>query len=111
MNKIPDAGDVVVIDFDPQAGHEQAGKRPALVLSPLNFNKVTGFVWVCPITNQSKGYPFEVTITGAYKTTGVALTDQMKSLDREARKLFVVDRVSPECLESAKGLVKTILGE
>ena len=60
MSVVPDIGDVVIVDFNPQAGHEQAGKRPALVLSPKNFNKITGFAWLCPITNQAKGYPFEV---------------------------------------------------
>ena len=93
MSFVPDVGDVVIVDFNPQAGHEQAGKRPALVLSPKNFNKVTGFAWLCPITNQAKGYPFEVMIEGSNKTTGVILTDQMKSLDWSARNLHKVDIV------------------
>jgi mRNA interferase MazF len=109
MSQIPDAGDIVIIDFDPQAGHEQAGKRPALVLSPKQFNKITGFVWLCPITSQVKGYPFEVAVTGSEKTQGVILTDQLKSLDAQARRLKKVDQVSADCLANVKVLIATIL--
>ena len=109
MSEAPDAGDVVIVDFDPQAGHEQAGKRPALVISPYAFNNKTGFAWVCPITNQTKGYPFEVSVTGTVKTTGVILADQMKSLDRIARNLHTVDKVDNACLDNVKQLITTIL--
>ena len=109
MNNIPDIGDVVIVDFNPQAGHEQAGKRPALVLSPKSFNKITGFAWCCPITNQAKGYPFEVIIEGTKKTTGVILTDQMKSLDWSARNLHKVDKINADCLSKVKAIVATIL--
>ena len=109
MNIIPDTGDIVIVDFNPQAGHEQAGKRPALVLSPKSFNKITGFAWLCPITNQAKGYPFEVIIEGTKKTTGVILTDQMKSLDWSARNLHKVDKVNADCLSKVKVIVATIL--
>lgn len=109
MSFVPDIGDVVIVDFNPQAGHEQAGKRPALVLSPKNFNKITGFAWLCPITNQAKGYPFEVTVEGSKKTTGVILTDQMKSLDWSARSLHKVDAVNSDCLLNVKSIVATIL--
>jgi mRNA interferase MazF len=109
MSFIPDTGDVVIVDFDPQAGHEQAGKRPALVLSPQNFNKITGFAWLCPITNQAKGYPFEVKVEGSKKTTGVILADQMKSLDWSARNLRKVDTINSDCLSKVKSLIATIL--
>ena len=109
MSQTPDVGDIVIIDFDPQAGHEQAGKRPALVLSPKQFNKITGFVWLCPITSQVKGYPFEVAVTGSEKTQGVILTDQLKSLDAQARRLKKVDQVSTDCLANVKVLIATIL--
>ncbi|WP_022942093.1 endoribonuclease MazF [Psychromonas hadalis] len=109
MSFVPDVGDVVIVDFNPQAGHEQAGKRPALVLSPKNFNKITGFAWLCPITNQAKGYPFEVTVEGSKKTTGVILTDQLKSLDWSARNLHKVDTVNSDCLSNVKSIVGTIL--
>lgn len=109
MSPAPDVGDIVIVDFNPQAGHEQAGKRPALVVSPESFNKVTGFAWLCPITNQVKNYPFEVKIKGSKKTTGVILTDQMKSLDWSARKLHKVDAVDSDCLSDVKSIVATIL--
>lgn len=109
MSQIPDSGDIVIIDFDPQAGHEQAGKRPALVLSPKQFNKITGFVWLCPITSQVKGYPFEVAVTGSQKTKGVILTDQLKSLDAQSCRLQRVDQVSADCLANVKVLIATIL--
>lgn len=82
---IPDCGDVVWLNFDPQAGHEQAGHRPALVLSPKAYNGKTGLCLVVPMTNQSKGYPFELALPAACRTTGVVLCDQMRSLDWKAR--------------------------
>ena len=83
---VPDRGDVVWIDFDPQIGHEQASRRPALVLSPNDYNKKTGLTVVCPITNKIKGYPFEVVIPGGFKVGGVILSDQVKSLDWKGRR-------------------------
>lgn len=109
MSFVPDVGDIVIVDFNPQAGHEQAGKRPALVLSPQQFNKITGFAWLCPITNQVKGYPFEVKVEGNSKTIGVILTDQMKSLDWSARNLHKVGTVNSECLSNVKSIIATIL--
>ena len=78
----PDSGDIVWLQFDPQAGHEQAGHRPALVLSPASYNRRTGLALCVPMTTRVKGYPFEVSIGGE----GVALADQVKSLDWRARK-------------------------
>jgi mRNA interferase MazF len=81
----PDRGDVVWLDFAPQTGHEQQGRRPAIVLSPQTYNSKTGLALFCPITTKQKGYPFEVEIkTG--KVDGVALSDQIKSLDWQQRK-------------------------
>ena len=82
---VPDRGDVVWIDFDPRAGHEQAGRRPALVLSPKIYNRRSGLMLCCPITNQVKGYPFEVAVPARSGTTGVVLADHVKSLDWKAR--------------------------
>lgn len=109
MMAVPDVGDIVIIDFNLQAGHEQAGKRPALVLSPKRFNQTTGFAWVCPITNQTKNYPFEVKVMGSSKTSGVILADQLKSLDWVARNLHTVDKVNANCIQAVKELVATIL--
>ena len=81
MAYIPKRGDVVWISFNPQAGHEQAGRRPAVILSPRAYNGKVGLAIMCPITNQSKGYPFEVALPKEAKVSGVILADQVKSLD------------------------------
>ena len=82
---VPDRGHFVWIDFDPQSGHEQAGRRPALVVSPALYNGRTGLCILCPVTNRAKGYPFEVAIPQGIGVTGVVLSDQIKSLDWKAR--------------------------
>ncbi|MDP4094603.1 MAG: type II toxin-antitoxin system PemK/MazF family toxin [Bacillota bacterium] len=102
--QVPGRGDLIVLNFNPQAGHEQAGRRNAIVLSPKEFNDATGFIAVCPITNQKKGYPFEVDLPGegiflddnGYPITGVILTDQIKSLDWTVRNLKVLKRYDLE---------------
>jgi mRNA interferase MazF len=83
---VPDRGDVVWISLNPQAGHEQAGRRPAVVLSPAAYNGKVGLALLCPITSQIKGYPFEVHLPPGLAVTGVVLADQVKSLDWRARK-------------------------
>ena len=83
---MPDRGDVVWLDFTPQARHEQAGHRPALVLSPATYNAKTGLMLCCPITSQIKGYPFEVRLGSTGGVKGVVLSDQVKSLDWRARR-------------------------
>lgn len=82
---VPDRGHFVWTDFDPQSGHEQAGRRPALVVSPALYNGRTGLCILCPVTNQAKGYPFEVAIPQGAGVTGVVLSDQIKSLGWKAR--------------------------
>ncbi len=77
----PDRGDVVWLWFSPQAGHEQSGRRPAVVLSPAAYNGKVGLALVCPVTSQVKGYPFEVVMPAGLAVNGVALADQLKSLD------------------------------
>jgi len=84
---VPERGDAVWITLDPQAGHEQAGRRPALVLSPAAYNGRVGLALLCPITNQVKGYPFEVVLPAELLVKGVVLADQVKSLDWRARKV------------------------
>jgi mRNA interferase MazF len=87
---VPRRGDVIRLDFNPQAGHEQAGRRPALVLSPTEYNRAVGLVVVCPITNAVKGYPWEVPIPTNAHVTGVVLADQVKSVAwRERRADFL----------------------
>ena len=82
---LPRRGDVVWLTFDPQAGHEQAGRRPAVVLSPANYNDRSSLALVVPLTKQVKGYPFEVPLPVSFPIKGVALADQLKSLDWRAR--------------------------
>lgn len=92
MSYVPDRGDVVWISLNPQAGHEHAGRRPALVLSPGVYNGKVGLAVFCPITSQEKGYPFEVNIPDGLDVTGVILADQVKSLDWRARNAdFICD--------------------
>ncbi|GIO13108.1 mRNA-degrading endonuclease [Cohnella xylanilytica] len=86
---VPSRGDLIWLDFDPQAGREQAGRRPAIVLSEANFNELTGFAVVCPIMNQAKDYAFEVALPEGLPFTGVVLTDQFKSLDVRTRKIKI----------------------
>jgi len=83
---IPESGDIVWITFNPQAGHEQAGRRPALGLSPAAYNGKVGLAILCPITSQVKGYPFEVIIPDDLEISGAILSDQVKSLDWKARQ-------------------------
>ena len=83
---VPERGDIVWLHFAPQAGHEQAGHRPALVLSPAAYNSKSGLMLCCPITSQVKNYPFEVPVGGVPGVRGVVLTDQIKSLDWRARQ-------------------------
>lgn len=107
---VPKAGDVVWLEFDPQAGHEQAGTRPALVLSPTAYNAKTGTMICCPITNQIKGYPFEVFIRDNPKVTGAILADQVKHLDWQARKARYKGKVAAEEMDEVRGKIGALLG-
>ncbi len=94
---VPQRGDVVWINMHPQAGHEQAGRRPAIVLSPRSYNDKVGLALFCPVTNQVKGYPFEVIIPSELKVTGAILSDQVKSLDWKIRNTEYYTKV-PEAV-------------
>jgi mRNA interferase MazF len=107
---VPKTGDVVWLEFDPQAGHEQAGTRPALVLSPAEYNAKTGTMVCCPITNQVKGYPFEVLIRDNPKVTGAILADQVKHLDWQARKARYKGKASADEMDEVRGKVGALLG-
>src|ERR1700730_15126379 len=99
---VPDKGHIIKVNFDPQAGHEQAGRRPALVLSPTAYNK-HGLAIVVPITNQVKGYPFEVPVPGGIATTGVILSDAIKSGDWRARRARFVEIMPAAPLKTVHG--------
>jgi mRNA interferase MazF len=105
---VPDAGDVVWLNFTPQAGHEQAGRRPALVLSPAAYNDKTSLMICCPMTTQIKNYPFEVLIGGT--PPSVVLADQLKSLDWRRRKAARKGAVSPEELADARAKILALIG-
>ena len=96
---VPDRGDVVWLEFNPQAGHEQSGRRPALVISPRAYNEKVGLALFCPITSQVKGYPFEVVLPQGLKVTGAILSDQIKSLDWRAREAKRVTSVPPGVID------------
>src|SRR5439155_427115 len=90
---VPARGDAIWITLQPQAGHEQAGRRPALVLSPASYNSKVGLAIICPITSQIKGYPFEVLVPAGLKVSGAVLSDQAKSLDWRVRKAELICRL------------------
>ena len=105
---VPDTGDIVWLQFDPQAGHEQAGHRPAIVLSPAAYNKTRGMMVCCPMTSQIKGYPFEVVVSQA--PPSAALSDQIKSLDWKARGARKKGAVSKAVIDEVRAKVGALLG-
>ena len=106
---VPDRGDVIWIAFNPQSGHEQAGRRPALVLSPQRYNGRTGLAVLCPITNQQKGYPFEVAIPVGFAVTGVILADQVKNLDWRSRQAVFACALSDDVVLAVLPRLNTLL--
>ena len=105
---IPDAGDVVWLEFDPQAGHEQKGHRPALVMSPASYNAKTDLMVCCPLSSKIKGHPFEVLIQ-IEDQDGVVLSDQVKSLDWRVRKAKKKGAVSALVMQEVRAKIKTLL--
>lgn len=109
MRYVPDRGDLVWLQFNPRAGHEQAGRRPALVVSPKSYNRRVGLALFCPITSQVKGYPFEVLLPKGLAVEGAVLSDQLKSLDWRARKAKRVDRLPGDALDEAVGKILALI--
>jgi mRNA interferase MazF len=105
----PKRGDVVRISFNPQSGHEQAGHRPALVLSPESYNRKVGLALLCPVTSQIKGYPFEVSVPAGLKVSGVVLSDQVKSMDWKARGASFLCALPEPVVREALNKVGTLL--
>ena len=106
---VPDRGDVVWLQFTPQAGHEQAGHRPALVLSPASYNRRSGLMLCCPITSRVKGYPFEVALGEGQDLAGVVLADQVKSLDWKARQASKKGKASAQVTAETLSKLHTLL--
>lgn len=96
---VPERGEIIWLVFDPQAGHEQSGRRPALVISPRAYNRKVGLALLCPVTSHVKGYPFEVLLPPGLEARGAILSDQLKSLDWRARKAKLICTVPREVLE------------
>lgn len=109
MPPVAERGDLVYIDFNPQAGHEQAGRRPAIVLSPQKFNQITGFVYICPITNTARGWGYEVPLPSESIFQGVVLTDQVKNLDWSARNIQIKGQAPQEVIETCIKRINTFL--
>ena len=109
MTYVPERGDAVWINFNPQSGHEQAGRRPAIVVSPKAYNQKVGLALFCPITNQTKGYPFEVAIPKNAKVSGVILSDQIKSLDWQTRNVEFISKVPYSVVEKVLERLKTLM--
>lgn len=106
---VPDRGDVVWLAFDPQVGREQAGRRPALILSPESYNGKVGLALCCPVTNQAKGYPFEVSIPDGGKVTGVVLSDHVRSLDWRGRKAEFITRLPDQVVSDVADRIDALL--
>lgn len=109
MTYVPDRGDAVWIAFNPQAGHERAGRRPAIVLSPAAYNGRVGLAILCPITNQQKGYPFEVVIPSGLAVRGVILSDQVKSLGWRVRNAEFICTLPEGTVIEVLGKLTTLL--
>jgi mRNA interferase MazF len=107
----PRRGDVLWLSFDPQAGHEQAGRRPAFVISPELYNGKVGLALVCPITSQVKGYPFEVSLPEDLEVNGVILVDQIKSLDWQARQAKFVGTVPVDIMQEVLAKLEVLMLE
>jgi len=107
---VPDRGDLVWLDFDPHSGKEQAGRRPALVLSPAPYNRKTGLAIACPITSQVKGYPFEVSVNSPGGISGVVLSDHVKSIDWVARNAKRAGGTGAETLNAVVGRIARLIG-
>ncbi len=106
---VPDRGDIVKLNFSPQVGHEQAGFRPALILSPAKYNKLSSLALMCPITNQAKGYRFEVLLDDEMQTSGVVLSDQVKSFDWRSRQVKFVEQAPADCVNEVLAKIAALL--
>lgn len=107
---VPDAGDLVWLTCDPQAGHEQRGRRPALILSPRSYNTKANLAIVCPITSHVKGYPFEVPLPSGTTIAGVILADHVKNLDWQARRVVFESKAPADVITEVRERLRALLG-
>lgn len=109
MVTIFEQGDIVYLNFDPQSGHEQKGRRPALVVSNDLFNRVNHFTMVCPITHTDRGLPFHLRLDGTTKTDGIVLCDQVRMLDLNSRNATFVEKAPPDLVAEAVDLITSFI--
>ncbi len=102
---IPEKGDFITLTFDPQSGHEQKGRRPALVVSNYLFNKATGLAIVCPITNTNRKIPFHLSVSASCSLTGFVMVEQVKSIDFTSRKAKFVEKAAPELIDDVLAVI------
>ena len=107
---VPDSGDLIWLDFDPQAGREQAGRRPAVILSPRYFNQKSSVAYACPISSKVKGYRFQVLLPNGLPVHGVVLCEHMRSLDWRIRNAVFLGLMPDEVLAQVREVVRTIAG-
>lgn len=105
----PRRGDLIWLDFTPQTGHEQAGRRPALVLSPETYNRKTGLAIACPITSRAKGYPFEVVLPDGLPISGVVLSDHVRNIDWQARRAQRIARADDEVVDEVCSMLNALI--
>lgn len=106
---VPDEGDLIWLDFSPHAGHEQAGRRPGLVLSPANYHRRSNYAVVCPITTNTRPYPYKVALPAGLAITGVVLADQVKSIDRRTRDLKIVGKAPADVLNEVRSRLASLI--
>jgi len=105
---IPNQGDIVILSFDPQTGHEQKGRRPAIIVSNKTFNQYLGLAYACPITNTKRDFPFHIRFDGK-NISGFIMTEQLKSVDYNARKIKFIEKVDSDTLSEVLGIIDSII--
>ena len=109
---VPDRGDIIYISFNPTKGHEQRGKRPALVISPVAFNAHTNTLWACPVTNQQRGWAFETSLDGCgTQTSGAIRADQIKTMDFNARGFEFKEKAPPDIIADVLAKIHAVLAQ
>jgi mRNA interferase MazF len=108
-DRVPERGDIIQLELNPRTGSEQAGYRPAIIISPLVYNRISKIVLVCPITSRKKGWSFEVELPAQMQTYGVVLVDQLRAVDCNARKAVFVEKAPPELIDEVLARLDPLL--
>lgn len=107
-NRIPERGDIIQLNLNPRIGSEQSGHRPAIVISPKTYNRISRVILICPITSKEKGWPFEVKLLSELNTYGVILADQIRTIDCSARKAVFIERAPQQVINEVLGKIETL---